>query len=429
MRVLLVSVVPVNKSVSSGNTLLNVMENFDDVELRSICVRAGEPDTRISKCFCITEKMLIKNLLGKGPAGQCFVPAEKESEPRKDKVENGILRFVHAHRWTLLLWAQAMVWHIGRWKNKELKTFVEEYDPDVVFTFLSATPFLNRMIMHVMKLAPRAKLVLFAWDNTYSYKQLMLSPLMWIQRFMDRFPMRKVAVRADKFYVICKEMKKEYEKSFDRECKILTKGADFTEEPKLKGAYNRPLQLVYTGNILLNRWKSLAKIAEALERINRDGVRAQLRIYTANALTKRMDQALNRGESSMVMGSVPSSQVAQIQKEADMLVHVESMDLKNRLWVRQSFSTKIVDYLAASRPILAYGPFDVASIAHLRDNDCAVTAKDPDELYEKLAALVDDDKALDNLAARAYACGRAHHQQSEIRDMLRRDFDELLGSR
>ena len=426
MRVLLVSVVPVSKSVSSGNTLLNVMENFDDVELRNVCVRAGTPDTDISKCFCVTEKMLIKNLLGKGPAGVSFVPAERNSEPRRNKTENRILRFVHAHRWTLLLWAQAMVWHVGRWKSKELKEFVEDYDPDIVFTFLSATPFLNRMIMHIMKLAPRAKLVLFAWDNTYSYKQLMLSPLMWIQRFMDRFPMRKVAVRADKFYVICKEMKEEYEKSFDRECKILTKGADFTDEAQLKGTYNRPLQLVYTGNILLNRWKSLARIAEALERVNQNGVRAQLRIYTGNTLTKRMDQALNRGESSIVMGSVPSSQVAQIQKEADMLVHVESMDLKNRLWVRQSFSTKIVDYLAASRPILAYGPFDVASIAHLRDNACAVVANKPEELYEQLLALVDHDGALDELAAKAYQCGRAYHQQSEIRKMLRRDFNELL---
>ena len=197
----------------------------------------------------------------------------------------------------------------------------------------------------------------------------------------------------------------------------------------MKAAYNRPLQLVYTGNLQNNRWRSLAVIARVLERINRDGLRAQLNIHTGTPMTKRMRRALDRGESSAVMGLVPPAEVARIQSEADMLVHAEATDLKNRLIVRHSFSTKLVDYMAAARPILAYGKRDMASIRHLERNQCAVVAESPDELYQKLTAVLGDEAALEDLARRAYACGRRCHGREDIRALLTEDFKTLTNER
>lgn len=68
-----------------------------------------------------------------------------------------------------------------------------------------------------------------------------------------------------------------------------------------------------------------------------------------------MEKELNIGESSILMGSVPATEIEEIQKNADILVHAEGLDLKSRLAVRQSFSTKIVDYLKMARPIFAVG--------------------------------------------------------------------------
>ena len=177
---------------------------------------------------------------------------------------------------------------------------------------------------------------------------------------------------ADLLYAISEVQRKDYQKSFSRHWNLLTKGADFSETPDIKMQYNMPMQLIYTGNIALNRWKSLKMIADVLESINQEGVCAQLRIYTGTSVTAAMHRALNRGESSFLMGSIPSSEVPDIQKNADMLVHVEAFDLKNRLTVRQSFSTKIVDYLKSARPIIVVGPKNVASIDHLIRNGCAV---------------------------------------------------------
>ena len=428
MRVLLISLAPVHPAFGSGNTFLNVMEQLDGVELASICARAGETDPRVSRAFYITERMLLRNRFRGTPAGVLVQPAAHPEEGEATAKDVRLHRFAHRHRWTVLFWARELVWRLSRWRSPELKAFLEAYQPDVIFACLSGTAYINRLILHVAKVTG-ARLVLYAWDNNYTYKQFTLSPLRWIKQVLDRASMRRVAARADLTYAICEDLKEAYETSFGREFYLLTKGGDFTGEPPVKIAYNHPLQLVYTGNLQNNRWRSLAVIARVLERINRDGLRAQLRIYTGTPLTKRMRRALDRGESSAVMGLVPPAEVARIQSEADMLVHAEATDLKNRLIVRHSFSTKLVDYMAAARPILAYGKRDMASIRHLERNQCAVVDERPDELYRKLTAVLAEETALDDWARRAYACGRRHHEHERIRAMLTQDFDVLLNQR
>lgn len=428
MKILFVSSSPLNKEISIGNTFINLFKDMDDVELASIYTRTGSPDKEISQAFCITEKMLIRNFIKKTPVGVC-VESKKNGETPKvqnTKNEQGVINFIKSCRWTVFFWLQDLVWRVGKWKSPELKKFVEDYNPDIIFTVLSGSPFLNRLILHVTKLANK-KLVLYAWDNNYSLKQFMLSPLRWVNHFINRRSMRKVVKKAELFYVISDVQKKDYEKSFKKECKVLTKSADFSDIAPIKAEYNKPIQLVYTGNIGLNRWRSLSEIATTLEKINKNGVKAQLRIYTGNYLTDKMNSALNKGESSFVMGSVSADEVIKIQDNADVLVHIESKDLKNKLLVRQSFSTKIVDYLKSARPILAYGPKNVASIEHLVKNKCAIVADNKNELYEKLLASIDDKSKLDLLAEKGYKCGKRYHNEADINQMLKNDLNFIIN--
>jgi CheY-like chemotaxis protein len=164
---------------------------------------------------------------------------------------------------------------------------------------------------------------------------------------------------------------------------------------------------------------------DALVRINQGGTKAQLRIYTATPLTEPMKKALCKKGISFLMGSVPASEIARIQGEADMLVHAEALDLKNRLTVRQSFSTKIVDYLKAARPIIVVGPKGVASVKYFIDYNCAIVADNEKELYEKLSAVIDDKQQLYEYAARAYFCGRMNHDKRQQEAVLNRDLRKL----
>lgn len=238
--------------------------------------------------------------------------------------------------------------------------------------------------------------------------------------------MRNTVKLADKLYVISKIQQQDYEKWFNKPCEILAKYGDFLERPMLKKEYSKPLQIVYTGNILLNRWRSLEIIVNTLQKINVNGIKVQLRIYTCNTLTEEMNLALNKGETSIVMGSASASEVYKIQQDADMLVHVEGLGEENAKLVRHSFSTKLVDYFKMARPILAVGPRGVASIEHLIENDCAIYASNEDFLVEKLLEVINDKEKLDDLSLKAYECGKLNHSEEIMKGRFINDLNEIV---
>lgn len=421
MRILFVSSSPICGEISIGNTFLNLFSEMKDVELASIYTRSGMPDSTVSKAFLVTEKMIVKSLLkGKGCGKEVEIVPRREQERLPEK-KSRVMRFLKTTRWTMFFWAQEAVWKTGRWKSAQLNKFLEDYKPDVIFTVFSGTPFLNNLVRYVQK-KTGAPVAVYAWDNNYTWRMVRISPLRLIHHFFSRRSMRRLAKTAQTMYVISNVQKRDYEKAFKRECKLLTKGYNFDEEPAFGEIGRSPLQLVFTGNINMNRWKSLKIIAQALQEINKKGTVAEMKIYTATPISKRMDRALNVEGCSRIMGAVPSSQVAQIQKDADILIQTESHDLKNRLAMRQSFSTKIVDYLKMARPILAVGPKSVASIAHLLEHNCAVVADNAQEVVRALQELIDDPQELREIAQRGYECGKKYHNKKSNDEMLRKDL-------
>ena len=71
---------------------------------------------------------------------------------------------------------------------------------------------------------------------------------------------------------------------------------------------------------------------------------------------------------------------------------------EHKIAVWQSFSTKLVHYFKAARPILAVGPKDVASINHLIRHDCAIVADTKAELIQKLQQAIGNREMLHDIA-------------------------------
>ena len=423
MKILFISMSPIQKGVSIGNTFLNVFEDFPDVQFFSVYTKNGYPDSSIERAFQITDKQLLKRLLHRTKTVGRTVPERdgQENAPAEDKM----VTFARKKRYIPMFWAQSLLWLPPYWKSEALHTFLDEVQPDLLFTILSDSVPLNKLIWHIQGYLQKP-LVVYAWDNNYTLQLGLTSPLVFLNRCINRHYMRKTVQKAEQLYVISEIQKQDYEKAFGVSCKILTKSADFSGKPPVKSKYNSPLQLVFTGNIGTNRWKSLAIIAEALEQINQNGVRAQLRIYTATPLTAKMEKALKKGDSSFIMGSVPANEVPKIQEAADILVHVEALDLKNRLAVRQSFSTKLVDYFKAARPILAVGLREVASIDHLIRDDCALTGETVEEVRSALESVLENRGKLDELSKKAYACGKRNHNTVTMHQMLQTDLERIV---
>lgn len=417
LKILLITTSPVNKTISSGNTFLNLFEGLDQVELSSLYARSGLPDKRISSAFRITEKMILK-----------VKNVGKLVEDRYDGVgvvDNDAVKFVKKKRWTIFFWIQNFIWRLPFWKSKKLKKYLADTNPDVILTILNDSFVVNKLTRFVCKYTKKP-LILYAWDDNYSMQTAGKSPLMRYTKLCARFRMRKLASMASKVYVISELQKVDFKNWFDVDATLLTKTADFSVEPELKQSYGSPLQMVFTGNIGMNRWRSLELLVNALKRINEKQVRAELRIYTGSNITEEMQRALNAQGASYLMGSIPATQVADIQSQADILVHVEGLDKKSRIETRQSFSTKLIDYFKMARPILAIGPRGVASIEYLIDKECALVVDNEADLYEKLVQMLSNYEMLDALAKSSYDCGRQNHDVNVKNSIILKDFTAVI---
>lgn len=424
MRVLAISRAPWRDDNSIGNTFTDLFRDFSDAEFYSLCMREQPPRNDIAKRhFFISEHQMLKRLKEKETVVGDENSPESAAEPMVEKILYDTAKKYHS---IVLMGLRELLWNIGSWKNDNLGRYIREIKPDIVFFPVFGCYYPHKVLHYIHSLCD-AKIILFHADDNYTLNQFSLSPFFWLYRLGLRRWIRRTVNIADLQYYISPMQKADYDKAFSCTCKVLTKFSDFSGKPLTKDRYGTPLQLIFTGNIAMNRWKSLKIIADVLEVINKEGIRAQLRIYTATPVTKKMEKVLNREKSSFLMGCVPACDVPEIQKNADMLVHVEALDLKSRLVVRQSFSTKIVDYLKSARPILAVGPRDVASIDHLVRNDCAIVADNKAELERKLRSILEDPSELNRVTRNAYECGRKYHNKKDIQQMLMQDLRNICG--
>ncbi len=424
MRILVLSNTPWRTDNSFGNSFSNIFGGMEGIEIANIYCRYGAPDSRIvTKSFQITEKSLIRNLMNKSrPSGietTCSAAVDLDNKEQKvfDSARKGRLQIYY--------WCRDFIWKIGRWKSEELKQFIKDFDPDLIFQPVYYSVYINDIAFFIKKFT-NVPMVGYISDDCYTLKQFNLSLLYWIDRLIKRRKVKRTIDKCDILYVISQIQKQEYDKCFSKDCKILCKGAQFDKKPEYPVSDSDVIKLVYTGNIGTGRYKQLSNIGHAIKQINAGGKKAELDIYTLTPMTGKMKKALDLPDCIHLKGAISSDSVAKVQSEADILVHVESFGLKSRLATRQSFSTKIVDYLAVAKCIFAVGPADVASIDYLKSNDAAVVATNKDEITTNLKQLFDNKALIEEYGHKAWECGKRNHQIDLIQKRLAKDFDDLI---
>ena len=125
------------------------------------------------------------------------------------------------------------------------------------------------------------------------------------------------------------------------------------------------------------------------------------------------------------MPVVPNDMVMKVLQGADILVHIEPLSLKNRLFYRLSFSTKLVDYFKAGKCIIGFGK-NTASLKYIEDNQCGIVINHPSELKKKLVTLIDNSKIITEYSKRAWLCGFKNHQIEPIQEKLISDFLSVM---
>lgn len=429
MKVLIISAEVWQDKTNGGNVLSNIFKNTG-WEFAQIYCNPGKPENKLcTQYYQMTDAMVLKNIWLHKPIGRSFeYNGEEDScndEKKVDLPNKTFYSFFHKHRLQIFYVLKHILWNRSNWKNEKLKKFIDQYNPDVVFAPCYGDKFMLRLTRFVGDYTGK-KIISYISDDHYTLSQFSLSPWFWLERFELRKELRKTFPYYTLVYTMTETQKKECEKDLSGNMKILRKAASYNNCLK-KMNVNDPIQIVYAGGIYLNRWKTLKMLADEIRKINENGIKFILNIYTANEITHKIDKALNDGKNSIIHTAVSQKELEQIYKQSDIALHVESFDLKNRLLVRMSFSTKIVDCLSSGCAVMAICDSKQGGYRYLQEENAAICVSDSDSIKKQLNNIISDRNIIIDYARAAQECCIKNHDEYKIREMIKNDFEEVVN--
>ena len=285
---------------------------------------------------------------------------------------------------------------------------------------------MGKLQLYILKKYPKPYVCYLADDN-YSYKPCGKNIFAYIHRFMLRRVVKKLATNCTEMFTITKTEAEDTDKLFGTRSIVLTKGINYEglkfEEKKVSS----PIRMVYTGNLLIGRANSLVEISKALAKINQDRESVILDIYSPTILDDKTMKYLN-SNGCHFKGQVPKSEVDRIQKSADIVIFVESLEKEHRYDARLSFSTKLTDYFKNGKCIFAIGDKSIAPIIYLKENNCAIIVNEYEEIEGQLRYLVENPEKIVEYSRNAFECGKRNHNEIDIKKVFVETFFKATAS-
>lgn len=409
-RILITSIPSWNKKTGS-NTLSSLFESFDSNCLANIYISGQIPDSQVcSRYFQIQEMSVVKSVIKRHliTGHEVMTSGEKWTSDVKNRKS--------IKRYRFLLWFRELAWKLGNWKSPELNRFLDEFSPDVIVFPIESYPYFNRLNQYIIDRCKPKKVIGYLWDDNFTYKQFPKSILFKVERFFLRKQVKKMVQSCTSVMAISPKMKEECDKEFGIDSIVLTKPI-FSQEEFIESEVNTPIRILYTGKLIIGRDKTIAKIVDAIQRINRSGTKIILDVYTQTDLPAAMRKKIDVPGACVLHKPVPQDEVFKLQKEADVLLFAESL-LKDDLTARLSFSTKLTDYFAAGKCVWAVGNEDLGPIDYIKREDAGMVSSNEESIYNILNKISYHPNCILNYARKAYLCGKLNHDAKDILNKL-----------
>ncbi len=300
---------------------------------------------------------------------------------------------------------------LGGGLTPELLAFLDERPPEVVYSVLGSltvTRAARLIAQHYgVPLVPH---FMDDWPST-RYAD---GALFGVGRTLVGRAVAAVVRRAPVGLAISDAMAREYEQRFGGSFEVVMNtvaerdfAAEVTVRPTRTG-----LRYLYVGGLHLGRVDPLLALAPLLAAADPT---SRLVLHTSAADHQRHRRRIEATPGVEHGGHLPPGAVAAALSAADVLVHVESFDPDYAAYTRLSVSTKIPQYMAAARPILAICPPGLASGRYVGSTGAgiAVPSASPESLGEAVARLADPDQR-HRLADAGWRTAHAEHAQPTV---------------
>ena len=294
--------------------------------------------------------------------------------------------------------------------GENLDDFIEDFAPDLVFSFVKALPQYYQTICYLREKFGIPLLTWIADDEYTGYlRRGRTERIERLRRELDESAVVKGCSQE-----ICDY----YNAVFGCHATPLYKGCDLSTP--IKERVNDPVRIVYAGNLLFGRLDVLRAVSDALEHCAAaSGKAVCFDIYSSTPLSDpEIETYFGRNPCTVFKGAAPYAEIKTRLSEADIVLLAESFEDEEILKTRYSFSTKIIDYLQSGSVILAVGPECLASIRYLRRIPGTFVIDQMESIQTMLPELLNDADHFSRRAAETRAFAAAHHDAKTLAAQL-----------
>jgi len=187
-----------------------------------------------------------------------------------------------------------------------------------------------------------------------------------------------------------------------------------------------PLSIGYAGQIPRGGYGSqVLRLAEAIVQSNNS---LRLMVYSPRG-EKDIEVATALEVMGFYGGFLPGEQLLGELAKSDVLLAVMSFDDKRSLFVRTSFTTKILDYAAVGKPIVIWAPEASAPVQLARRTGFAIACTDPDvKVVLKAIHELNSPAKYEEAARRSWDAGQAMFKHEVIHQILLEGLREAAGT-
>ncbi|MDQ0200740.1 glycosyltransferase family protein [Neobacillus ginsengisoli] len=423
MRVLVISHNAFNIYNNMGKTLATLFKEYDKKDVIQLCFHSTEPNIKICEStYQITDMDILKSLFTLQSHGRTI--GFDDIKNGQSIIQTSGLNQIGKNKTAGKLFLRDLMWKFGNWKSKELINWLNNYKPDVIFLAAGYSMFSSNIAMFI-SIKYNIPLVTYFCDDYYdfSYSSYIWSMTSKVRLKLFRNNIKKLVGQSQELVFISQSMMEKYKNLFGKSGQvILTPYGMYQSEVKKS---KKPFTMSFVGNISGNRWKTLYKIGKELEKINSDGLRIVLNIYSITS-DQEIISKLSIGNSLIFKGAADAEMVKKIYHETDILLHVESFAQEDVSRVRYSISTKIADCLASNRAFLAVGPSGIASIDYLKENNAAYIIEDENMIENKLIEYFIENDIDDQIIINAKNLAKKNHDIIVNSNKLKNIFRNLV---
>lgn len=359
-KVLIIAHNSFSKVSNNGKTLESMFGDFSKKNIAQVFFSENE-DPDFDFCdnyFKITDSDVLKSLVkGNQDCGrQIKVKPVNENFNDINKSRPSLLFRLAKSKSDNLNFFRDMLWQFNSWKSPSFLRWIEAFSPDVIF-YVGGNFGFSHKIARFSSTQFKVPLVTYFTDDYLIYP-LNKNIFDAIQRKRMKNFYFKTVEQSSLCFAIGTAMANDYTAYFNKKFFPLMNSVAKQEYVPYLNRNN--LTISYFGGLHLERWKMLVRFAKLLP----SGV---LNIYS---IAKPEENVLEEFKKANIFfkGAVEGQNLKNAILDSDLLLHVESDDKYYRSLTKLSVSTKIPEYLISGRPIIGFGPIEVASMKILEDN-------------------------------------------------------------